>query len=190
MLEAVKNSPVGLGSYRAKSLESSVLNQEYYHSSLTSIKKTAMLGKVVSWPFAKLGQFFSWIGTLLKNYLFCCCDYSRKDDPIDWRDTKDLFEKIYAAVITSRDHGVDKQKAFTDAYRGLSEAAKERFRQHIGFAIAARDHGITERAKQEEWYGNNRGKIDFRDDYFGKIPNNNILKEAVKAFYSEIQSRC
>ncbi|NGX38528.1 MAG: hypothetical protein K1000chlam2_01702 [Chlamydiae bacterium] len=184
MLEGVQGSPPVLGS--ANQFKSKALNRQYYCSSLSSARKKAVLGKILSWPLRILGQFFSWIGTYLRDYVFCCCANGKENHPVKWSETKDAFTKIHNEVMSSQDDGTSREKRFAQAYKELSDAAKERFREHIGFAKAKQEHSISDRAEQEKWYQENRDKIDFHDDFFTKIPNNIVLQNAVKAFYNEI----
>ncbi|NGX46753.1 MAG: hypothetical protein K1000chlam3_00116 [Chlamydiae bacterium] len=163
-----------------------------YQSSISSAKKDGVRNKiytVLSVPGRLFLWLFSQVAKFLRNYVFCCCGYS-DSNAIDWEGTKDVFETIYMAIFPSKhgNHLTDRQKQFEKAFRGLSDAAQERFREHIGYVLEKRK-GILDRAKQIEEFKKNRNSIKFYKDYFGNIANNEVLEEAVKSFDDEIKEK-
>lgn len=146
---------------------------------------SSWLGSVVFSPFRLLGWMFTTAAAFIKNF-FCCCFFTDKNS-INWDETKDKFSPLYAAVVTSEygQHHTNRQKNFSQSLKSLSPPALERFCQHIGFVLAARQN-ITDKVGQIQWYNDNREKIDFFGNYFNNISNNEILKEAVINFDQEI----
>lgn len=159
-------------------------------SSIRSEKKggagTRLFGLITTPIFYLLYPFIK-IATWVKNTFFCCFAYSGSDS-LNWQETKDVFEGIYTAVCTSKHttHSTTRQKQFLKQFKELSHAAQERFRQHIGFVLAEKKEKITDRVSQMKWYQDNPINDS---DYFENIENNDVLKQAVKAFHSEITEK-
>jgi len=175
------------------------------YSTLQSCKARSCFGSIfslVSWPFVKIGQLLAWIGTKIRDHILCCCFSAPREKKLDWQEVKDIFTTIYASAITDGGDPADRQKRFASAYAELPEAGKQRFHEHIGFALASRqDPPQLDRADQEKWFKESKDKIDFQSQFisaiknnmilesFNKAPNIEVLKEAVENFQHEINEK-
>jgi len=156
-------------------------------ASIEQIKKDSFFKRLVMAPISLLSSLWKKLKHFVQNYLFCCFGSSR--DPINWRETKQIFEKIYKVIVDRNVYRSSKdQKArFKEALSQLSEDALERFKYHIGTCRAQMANESMTESQRASWYQKNKGSIDFKQDYFDSISGNTILENAVKSFWKEIQ---
>ncbi len=166
---------------------STPFNNQSGISSLRSASKGS-ISSVLLAPLKFIWKGFISVGRFISNSLCCFCTTRGSRQILDWEIAKESFSTIYAAVITSTAFETDRQKTFQKGLGELSSAATERFYQHIGFELAAKEKPpITDRVKQEQYYKEKCPPQRVRE-YLGNV-NNDVLKNGVRSFQAELEQK-
>ena len=170
-------------------------SEELYSSSICFAGKEGFFSGCIAWSLQLPGKILSKIKNGILYLIFCRC-FCSGEEKLDWKKTKVPFGGIHTAVHSSVNELKHRVEMFKTHLNELSNPARERFNEHIGFAHARKVQGCKDRAKQEEWYQKNKGTFPF-GDYLGedgnadKSPNlnNPVLKEAVTSFWEELEAK-
>ena len=190
MLQQIQPN-IGSGSFQS----SSHFSVTQYHSpfkidslsSVEAIRKPKVLQNLCRGLMWLPNRIFYLFKYCCSKIFFC---FSSCRDPIDWKKTKLVFDRIQRVILRPSEYLGDKDRKarFREALCSLSEDALERFKWHIGVSIAKSANPSLSHSEQSQWYLKHREQIDFRQDYFDAISGNRVLVQAVKSFWAEIKN--